>query len=181
MAEILVLAEHDGETVKKVTFELITLARRFGDPAVVWTGAGAEAAQSRLAEYGAAKVYVADSGEYDEYLVAPKAELLAELVSQKSPAAVLLPSTAEGKEIGGRLAVKTGSGILTDVVGLADDLTAEQLIFGGAINVNARVRTGTPIIAVRPNAIVPQASAGAAACGAGRRVDQGAGQASQGT
>jgi len=163
MAEILVLAEHDGETVKKVTFELITLARRFGDPAVVWTGAGAEAAQSRLAEYGAAKVYVADSGEYDEYLVAPKAELLAELVSQKSPAAVLLPSTAEGKEIGGRLAVKTGSGILTDVVGLADDLTAEQLIFGGAINVNARVRTGTPIIAVRPNAIVPEAAAGPAA------------------
>jgi electron transfer flavoprotein alpha subunit len=163
MAEILVLAEHDGEAVKKVTFELITLARRFGDPAVVWTGSGAEAAQGRLAEYGAAKVYVADSGEYDEYVVAPKAELLAELVSQKSPAAVLLPSTAEGKEIGGRLAVKTGSGILTDVVGLADDLTAEQLIFGGAINVNAKVRTGTPIIAVRPNAIVPEAAAGPAA------------------
>jgi electron transfer flavoprotein alpha subunit len=163
MAEILVLAEHDGEAVKKVTFELITLARRFGDPAVVWTGSGAEAAQGRLAEYGAAKVYVADSGEYDEYVVAPKAELLAELVSQKSPAAVLLPSTAEGKEIGGRLAVKTSSGILTDVVGLADDLTAEQLIFGGAINVNAKVKTGTPIFAVRPNAIVPEAAAGPAA------------------
>ncbi|HET9895008.1 MAG TPA: electron transfer flavoprotein subunit alpha/FixB family protein [Streptosporangiaceae bacterium] len=162
MAEILVLAEHDGEAVKKVTFELVTIARKFGEPAVVWAGSGAQAAQERLAEYGAAKVYVADGAEYDEYVVAPKAELLAELVRQKSPAAVLLPSTAEGKEIGGRLAVRTGSGILTDVVGITDDLTAEQLIFGGAINVSSRVRSGTPIIAVRPNAITPEAAAGPA-------------------
>jgi electron transfer flavoprotein alpha subunit len=162
MAEILVLAEHDGEIVKKVTTELVTLARRFGEPAVVWTGAGAEAAQARLAEFGAAKIYVAAGPEYDEYVVAPKAELLAELARQKSPAAVLLPSTAEGREIGGRLAVKTGWGILTDVVGLSDDLTAEQVIFGGAINVSSRVRTGTPIIAVRPNAISPQPAPGEA-------------------
>jgi len=162
MSEILVLAEHDGVAVKKVTLELVTLARKFGEPSVVWTGAGAEAAKDKLAEYGAAKVYVADSAEFDNYVVAPKAELLAELVGQKSPAAVLLPSTAEGKEIGGRLAVKTGSGILTDVVGLTDGLTAEQLIFGGAINVSAKVTKGTPIIAVRPNAIVPEAAAGQA-------------------
>jgi electron transfer flavoprotein alpha subunit len=162
MAEILVLAEHDGETVKKVTTELVTLARRLGEPAVVWTGPGAEAAQARLAEFGAAKVYVAAGPEYDEYLVAPKAELLAELAKQASPAAILLPSNAEGKEVGGRLAVKTGWGILTDVVGLTDDLSAEQLIFGGAINVTSRVRSGTPIIAVRPNAITPEPSAGQA-------------------
>jgi electron transfer flavoprotein alpha subunit len=162
MAEILVLAEHDGEAVKKVTLELVTLARKFGEPAVVWTGAGAEAAQPKLAEYGAAKVYVADGAEFDDYVVAPKAELLAELVQQKSPSAVLLASTAEGKEVGGRLAVKTSSGILTDVVGLGDDFVAEQLIFGGAINVSAKVRAGTPIIAVRPNAISPEPAAGAA-------------------
>ncbi|HEY3907604.1 MAG TPA: electron transfer flavoprotein subunit alpha/FixB family protein [Streptosporangiaceae bacterium] len=162
MAEILVFAEHDGEAVKKVTLELVTLARKFGEPAVVWTGSGADAAQSRLAEYGAAKIYVADGAEFDDYVVAPKAELLAELMQQKSPSAVLLASTAEGKEIGGRLAVKTSSGILTDVVGLGDDFVAEQLIFGGAITVTAKVRTGTPIIAVRPNAISPEPASGAA-------------------
>ncbi len=160
MAEILVLAEHDGETVKKVTTELITLARRFGEPAVVWTGPGAEAGQARLAEFGAAKVYVAASPEYDEYVAAPKAELLAELAKQSSPAAVLLPSTAEGREVGGRLAVKTGWGLLTDVVGMGDDLSAEQSNFGGAINVSSRVRAGTPIIAVRPNAVTPEPAPG---------------------
>jgi electron transfer flavoprotein alpha subunit len=54
MAEILVLAEHSGDTVKKVTLELLTLARQFGEPAVVWTGPGAEAGRERLAEFGAA-------------------------------------------------------------------------------------------------------------------------------
>jgi electron transfer flavoprotein alpha subunit len=162
MAEILVLAEHDGETVKKVTCELLTLARRFGEPSVVWAGRGADGGRARLAEFGAAKVYTAAAEELDEYVVAPKAELLAGLVTAKSPAAVLVASTAEGREIAARLAVKTGSGILTDAVDLGEGLIAEQSIFGGAIIVQSRVRTGTPIVAVRPNAVAPEPAPGAA-------------------
>jgi electron transfer flavoprotein alpha subunit len=162
MAEILVLADHEGDAIKKVTLELVTAARRFGEPAVVWTGPGAEAAQARLAEFGAAKIYVAADEVFDSYVVAPKAELLAELCARVAPAAVLVPNTTEGREVGGRLAVRTNWGILTDVVGFGDDLSAEQMIFGGAINVTSRVRTGTPIIAVRPNAITPEPAPGAA-------------------
>ena len=166
MAEILVLAEHDGETVKKVTTELLTLARSHGEPSVVWTGDGAEGGRARLAEFGAATVYVADSPDYADYVVAPKAELLAHLVAQKAPAAVLVAATSEGREVAGRLAVKTGSGVLTDVTGLtAGDgggLVGEQSIFGGAITVQSGVRTGTPVIAVRPNAVTPEPAPGAA-------------------
>jgi electron transfer flavoprotein alpha subunit len=165
MSEILVLAEHDGESVKKVTLELLTLARRFGEPAAVWLGGGAEAGRERLAEFGAAKVYVADGDGVTDYAVAPAAEVLASLVAQASPALVLLAATGEGKEIAGRLAVKTGSGILTDVVDLTpgeDGPVAEQSIFGGAIVVKSRVRTGIPIVAVRPNAVTPEPSPGPA-------------------
>jgi electron transfer flavoprotein alpha subunit len=163
MAEILVLAEHDGESVKKVTCELLTLARRFGEPSVVWAGPGAEGGRDRLAEFGAATVYVADGEEFGDYVVAPKAELLASLVAGKSPAAVLVASTAEGREVAARLAVKTGSGLITDAVDLAEGLVAEQSIFGGAIIVQSKVRAGTPIVAVRPNAVAPEAAPGAAA------------------
>jgi electron transfer flavoprotein alpha subunit len=165
MAEVLVLAEHDGETVKKVTGELLTLARQFGEPAAVWIGAGAEGGRERLAEFGAAKVYVAGDGDIEDYVVAPTAEVLAGLVAQKSPAAVLLAATGEGKEVAGRLAVKTGSGVITDAVGLtAGDggLVAEQSIFGGAIVVQSTVKTGTPIIAVRPNSVAAEPAPGAA-------------------
>jgi electron transfer flavoprotein alpha subunit len=158
MAEVLVLAEHTGDAVKKVTYELVTLARQFGEPSVVWAGPGADAAKEQLAEYGAAKVYVADSADYDDYVVAPKAELLASLVESASPAAVLVASTAEGREIAGRLAIKTGSGLITDAVGVSGDLIADQANFGGAIVVTAKVTNGTPVIAVRPNAVTPEAA-----------------------
>jgi electron transfer flavoprotein alpha subunit len=112
-------------------------------------------------------VYVADSPDYADYVVAPKAELLAHLVAQKAPAAVLVAATSEGREVAGRLAVKTGSGVLTDVTGLtaAGDgggPVGEQSIFGGAITVQSRVRSGTPVIAVRPNAVTPEPAPGAA-------------------
>jgi electron transfer flavoprotein alpha subunit len=162
MAEILVLAEHSGESVKKVTSELLTLARRFGEPSVVWAGPGAEAGRERLAEFGAETVYVAAGEEFNDYVVAPKAELLAALTADKSPGAVLVASTPEGREVAARLAVKTGSGLITDAVDLTEGLIAEQSIFGGAIIVQSKVRTGTPIVAVRPNAVAPEPAPGAA-------------------
>jgi electron transfer flavoprotein alpha subunit len=156
VAEVLVLVEHVDGTPKKVTYELLTLARSLGEPAAVFVGNGYDNAKDKLAEYGATKVYVAGDGELDGYLVAPKAEVLAQVVEQSSPAAVLIPSSPEGKEIAGRLAVKTESGVLTDAVGVEDGFVARQSIFGGAFNVQSKVSRGTPIITVRPNSTPPE-------------------------
>ena len=139
MSEVLVLVETDNGAVKKVSQELLTLARGIGEPAAVVTEAGIDTAA--LAEFGAATVYVAE----------PKVDLLAQLIAEKSPAAVLVASTAEGKEIAGRLAIRAGSGVITDAVAVAADGTATQSIFGGSIIVESKVSTGTPIITVRPN------------------------------
>ena len=166
MAEVLVLAEHNGGEVKKVTLELLTLARQFGEPAAVWAGPGAAEGQARLAEYGAARVYVAGGSEFTGYLAAPEAELLASLVEQKSPVAVLLASTGQNKEVAGRLAVKTNSGLLADAVGLTagggGQIVAEQSVFGGATIVHSAVKTGTPVITVRPNSVAPAPAPAAA-------------------
>ncbi|MEV0164961.1 electron transfer flavoprotein alpha subunit apoprotein [Nonomuraea fuscirosea] len=162
MSEILVLVEQVEGEVKKVTLELLTLARTLGTPAAVWAGPGITAeAKARLAEYGAEKIYVAGSGDLVDHVVAPKAELLAQLVTSASAAAVLVAATAEGKEIAGRLAIKTDSGVITDAVGLGEGFVADQSIFGGGVNVHSRVRKGTPIVAVRPNSTAPVAAAGA--------------------
>ncbi|MGW3348328.1 electron transfer flavoprotein subunit alpha/FixB family protein [Nonomuraea rubra] len=164
MSEILVLVEHAEGEVKKVTLELLTLARSLGTPSAVWAGPGiTPEAKARLAEYGAEKIYVAGDGDIVDHVVAPKAELLAQLVTGKSPAAVLVAATAEGKEIAGRLAIKTDSGVITDAVGLSEGFVADQSIFGGGVNVHSRVRKGTPIVAVRPNSTAPVAAAGAGA------------------
>jgi electron transfer flavoprotein alpha subunit len=166
MAEILVLVDHADGDVKKVTLELLTLARRLGEPSAVFVGSGFDAAKDRLAEYGAAKVYVADGDDVSSYLVGPSVDVLAKVLADAaSVAAVLLPSGAEGKEIAGRLAIRTGSGLITDatdVTSSGDGLLAEQPVFGGSTVVKSRVTTGTPIITLRPNSTAPEAAAAAA-------------------
>ncbi|HEX2075507.1 MAG TPA: electron transfer flavoprotein subunit alpha/FixB family protein, partial [Geodermatophilus sp.] len=92
-----------------------------------------------------------------------KAEVLAALVAEKSPAAVVVPSSPEGKEIAARVAVKTGSGLLTDVTELTGDGTATQVIFAGATIVHSKVTTGTPVYTLRGNSVTPEPAPAAAA------------------
>ncbi len=159
MAEVLVPVELNpaGPGVRKTTLEALTLARVLGEPAAVVLGAPGTAAGIRdvLAEYGAVKVYVAEAPEIEDYLVAPKAEVLARLVAEKAPAAVVIPSSPEGKEIAGRLALKTGSGFLTDVTDVTPDGVATQVAFAGSTVVHSRVTVGTPIYTVRGNSVTP--------------------------
>jgi electron transfer flavoprotein alpha subunit len=156
MAEILVLVDALDGTVSKPTLELLTKARQLGEPSAVYVGSGIDSAADRLAEYGAQKIYVADGDELDTYLVTPKVAVLSQLVGETQPAAVLIASTAEGKEVAARLAVRTNSGVITDAVDLSDTLVAEQSVFGGSTIVQSRVTNGTPIITVRPNSTPPE-------------------------
>jgi len=166
MAEVLVLVDHLEGKVRKTTAELLTIARRLGEPSAVFVGTGFDAAKETLARFGAEKVYRVESPEVLEHLVVPQAELLAQLVSDKAPAAVLLPSSPEGKEIAARLAVKTESGLITDAVDVqaADGgVATTQSVFAGSYTVSATVTKGTPIVAVKPNSATPEEAAGAAA------------------
>jgi electron transfer flavoprotein alpha subunit len=159
MTEVLVLVDHTDGEVKKVTLELLTLAARLGEPSAVLVGSGFDRAQPALAEHGAAKVYVAQDAALTEHLVAPSAEVLASVVEQASPAAVLLTSSAEGKEIAGRLAVRLGSGVITDAVdvqpGDGGPVTT-QAAFAGGYSVRAHVTKGVPVITVKPNSAAPE-------------------------
>ena len=163
MGEILVLVEQADGGVKKVTTELLTLARSLGEPSAVWVGPGYSAsAEATLAEFGANIVYVAESPEMAAHPVAPKAEVLAQLVTEKQPTAVIVASTADGKEAAGRLAVRIESGVITDAVAISPDLVATQSVFGGSTVVHSQVTKGTPIFTVRPNSTAPVAAPAAA-------------------
>ncbi len=168
MAEVLVLVEHAEGAVKKVTAELITAARVLGDPAAVVVGkpGTAEPLIEGLKSAGAAKIYVAESDNAENYLVTPAVDVLASLAESATPAAVLLAASADGKEIAGRLAARIGSGLLVDVVGVEADNKATWSIFGGAFTVEGQANGDTPVITVRPGAIEAEPSDGA-----GEKVD----------
>ncbi|WP_318307591.1 electron transfer flavoprotein subunit alpha/FixB family protein [Amycolatopsis solani] len=165
MAEVLVLVDHvDGE-VKKVTLELLTAARALGEPSAVVVGPTGTAAKAKeaLAAHGAAKVYVAEGDDAANYLVTPKVDVLAALAQQASPAAVLVTASGEGKEVAARLAVRLGSGLIYDAVGVNGDGVIDQSIFGGAFSVKSKSAKGSPVVSIRPGAVEAEPAEGAAA------------------
>jgi electron transfer flavoprotein alpha subunit len=167
MPDVLVVAEVPGGRVAKPVQELLTLARRFGEPAAVALGTGAADAADALGTYGAARVYTVDDPMIEEYAVVPQVEAVAEVaVSLRDAgglAAILVPASPEGKELAGRLSVKLDSGLITDAVDVAPGsepgtVVTTQSVFAGSCMVEAVVVHGVPIVAVKPNAITPEPS-----------------------
>lgn len=162
MAEVLVLVDHVDGQIKKTTYELLTAARALGAPSAVVVGAAgvADKLADGLAENGAEKIYVAETDSTD--FLSPEVGVLESLIGSANPAGVLITASANGKETAGRLAVRTGSGLLSDVVGVGADGVSHS-IFGGAYTAEAKATTEHPVITVRPGAIDIEASAGAGA------------------
>jgi electron transfer flavoprotein alpha subunit len=165
MAEVLVLVDHvDGE-IKKNTYEMLTAARRVGEPSAVVVGTPGTAAKlaEGLAAHGAEKVYVAESDDAVNYLSTPQVDALATLVERVSPPAVLIAAGADGREVAGRLAVRTNSGWLNDLVDLDGEREGTHSIFGGAFTVQAHATTDTAVISWRSGSIEIEEQAGAGA------------------
>nr|WP_168516390.1 electron transfer flavoprotein subunit alpha/FixB family protein [Streptomyces sp. S1D4-11]QIZ01132.1 electron transfer flavoprotein subunit alpha/FixB family protein [Streptomyces sp. S1D4-11] len=161
MGEVLVYVDHVDGTVRKPTLELLTLARRIGEPVAVHLGPGADAAAAVLGEHGAVKVLAADAPEFADYLVVPKVDALQAAAEAVEPLAVLVPSSAEGKEIAARLALRLGSGFITDATDLeagADGPVATQSAFAAAFTTRSRVSHGIPVITVKPNSTPVEAA-----------------------
>ncbi len=161
MSEVLVVVDHVDGAVTKPTLELLTIAKRLGEPSAIYFGGGA--VPSVLAEHGAEKIYQLDDAAYTDFLVAPKAEAIAKIAGDSSPAAVLLSSSAEGKEIAARVALKIESGLITDAVDVTADGVTTQSVFAGNFTVQSKVTKGAAVITVKPNSANPEASAGAGA------------------
>jgi electron transfer flavoprotein alpha subunit len=155
MAEVLVLVEHADGALKKVSTELITAARVLGEPSAVVVGAPGTAAPltDALKAAGAAKIYVAESADADNFLVTPKVDVLEALVESAGPAAVLAVASTEGKEVAGRLAARLGAGLLVDVVDVKAGGIGVHSIFGGAYTVEAQANDVLPVITLRPGAV----------------------------
>jgi electron transfer flavoprotein alpha subunit len=159
VTEVLVLVEHRDGVVRKASLELLTLARRLGEPAALVFGPVDDAVLKVLGEYGTTKAYVVDDPQFDSFLVAPKAEALVTVVRRTNPSAVLATAGREGTEVAAHAAVRLDSGILTDVVDVVPGEggpLVTQSVFAGTWTTESQVLRGTPIVTVRPNAVTPE-------------------------
>lgn len=177
MAQVLVLVDATTSTsvpttIGKLTAELLTAAGRLGEPAAVVVGAPGTAAALApgLGALGATAVYAAESDEIGDHLITPEVAGLAAAAAVADPVAVLVPSTVDGREVAGRLAVRLGGGLLADSVDLElvdGKVVATQSVFGGEYTVRwaASGASGPAVVTVRPNsfAVAEEPGAGAPA------------------
>ena len=152
MSEVLFLVDHSAGKITKAAGELATYAKSIGDSVAVVFADNAQPIVDQLNAFPVDKV-ITIAGEFDKYGPAAIADGLAQLLTDRKPAAVLITSTANGKEIAARASVITGSGIITDAVNVDKDLITTQSVFGGSTTVHATVTKGVPIITLRANSI----------------------------
>jgi electron transfer flavoprotein alpha subunit len=158
MSSVIFLVDHSGGKIAKASSELATFAKNIGESIAVVFAANPGEIVAQLNNLPVDKVITA-SGDWDKFGVAAIADGLAQIIADKKPNALLITSSANGKEIAARVAVKTNSGIITDAVGVDKDLITTQSVFGGSTTVHSAVTTGIPIITLRANSIEPIAAA----------------------
>ena len=152
MSSVIFLVDHSGGKVSKASGELATYAKSIGESVAVIFADNADAITAQLNVFPVDKV-ITVAGEWEKFGAPAVAEGLAQLIAAKNPAAVLITSSATGKEIAARVSVITSSGIITDAVNVDKDLITTQSVFGGSTTVHSTVTKGVPIITLRANSI----------------------------
>lgn len=159
MAHVYVLIEHENGQLNPVSKELIAAARPLGSvhAVVVSAPGGCEQLPAELASAGVDKIYSAEVADYEQRLVLPEVDALS-TVAASNPGPIVVAAGTAGNEIVGRLGARLASGILSDVVGINADGTAQHSIFGGSVNVVAQAEGDCPLYSLRPGAVEPEAN-----------------------
>lgn len=158
------LAESMGGAVRRASFELLgasrRLARELGTAAeAVGIGALDSDRIRELTAYGADAVHIADDPRLAEYDTERHAAALAAAIRRHSPFAVLIPSTANGRDLAARVAGRLGLGLTGDCVGLEADangnLAQLKPAFGGGVVAPIVSSTLPNMATVRPGVFAP--------------------------
>jgi electron transfer flavoprotein alpha subunit len=154
-----VVAELIGNEIRPVTFELlgrnIQLAERLnGEVAAVLVGHNVGAHAKTLAVHGADRVYVADAPALAAYSTEAYTTILADAIRGHSPYVVLIPSTANGRDLAPRVAARLNIGMTGDCIGLEIDeqgcLVQRKPAFGGNIVASILTKTRPAMATIRP-------------------------------
>jgi electron transfer flavoprotein alpha subunit len=159
--QIVVLAEPGRP---RVTAELLGAAADLGGAvgAVVHALGPGPADAAVLAAAGADVVVVlqgppgGDGAAVEDLAAEDVAAALAAFVRETTPWAVLAPSTAFGREVAGRAAAATGSGLVGDAIALSvrdGVLVAAKPAFAGALVADITCRSATQMVTVRPGVL----------------------------
>lgn len=157
--KVIVLGEIRDGVLRNVTFEAIAAGKTIsggGDVIGVLMGKGAADAASELIQYGADKVFTADSPGLSQYTADGYAAILGDLIENEKPDAVIFGHTSMGKDLSPKLAARFETGLIsdsTDVSVTGDNIVFTRPIYSG--KAFEQVISTDPFIlaTIRPNNI----------------------------
>ena len=165
-AGIWVVIEHREGEIRKVSLEALGLARALsnGNKEVTALVLGAEPAElyGRVSSFGANKIISVTDAALGNYTTDGYTHVIASLVRDRKPAAVLIGATSTGRDLAGRLAARLDAALLSDVIELKTEgeaLVARRPMNAGKVIATIEATPGaTPVIAsLRPKAFeLPQ-------------------------
>jgi electron transfer flavoprotein alpha subunit len=162
MANVLAFAEMRSGELRKVAFEAVTAARKLADASgggevhVLLAGEpGIAGRAEQLGKYGADVVYVAESAEYARFARESLAATLADRAKAGTYRAVVLGFSAQGRDLGPRVAARLDAPIASDVTDFTvsgDSITVKHPAYANKVITSLTI-TGSPVvISVRPSA-----------------------------
>ncbi|HEU5275613.1 MAG TPA: FAD-binding protein [Xanthobacteraceae bacterium] len=158
----LLLAEHDGKTLKDATRKALTAAKALGgDVHVLVAGKDCRPVADAAAKLaGVAKVLLADAAAYEHMLAEPTAALLVSLAGPYD--AIVAPSTTTAKNIMPRVAALLDVMQLSDITKVIGPDTFERLIYAGNAVQTVRSKDAKKVITVRTTAFQAAPDGGSA-------------------
>ena len=160
---VLVIAEHDNNSIKGSTLNTVTAAKAIGgDVHVLVAGANAGAAAAAAAQIaGVAKVLHADSAAFADSLAENVAAQVLAVASSYSH--ILFPATASGKNVAPRVAAKLDVGQLSEITKVVSADTFERPIYAGNAIATVQSADAVKVLTVRGTAFDPAATTGGSA------------------
>jgi electron transfer flavoprotein alpha subunit len=157
---VCVIAEFRNGNLRRVAFEVASEGKRIADAlggsvCAIAIGSGVADKAAELGRYAVDKVYVADDPALENYVAETYVPVIADIISKCDPAAIILPASVDGKDLGARLAARLQAGLAQDCTQIACEggvLKAKRPIFAGKCYAWCEWAEGAlPVISCRPN------------------------------
>jgi electron transfer flavoprotein alpha subunit len=157
---VLVLVEHDGGAADDLSRQAVTLARGYAEAAVapleaVLIGPGAADAAPGLGELGVSKAHVAEHDGLAQFAPQAWGRVIAGLVAQRSPAAVVAPGSERAAEVMAHAAAIAGLPFAANCTAAApgDPAVITRVRWGGSLLEEAHLHGATKLLSVAAHVV----------------------------
>jgi len=161
MSAVLAVLEQRGDTLRKVSYEVVTAAQRLGgtiEAVVCATTGGAVQGAEQLGKFGADKVVTLTNPSFAKYEPEGSAQALADRARQGGYEALVFAASATGKDLAPRVAAKLGVAVVADITELSAEggaIVATRPVYAGKALQKLKVRAQPAVLSVRPNVFTP--------------------------